>query len=63
MKLIKVQIWNGILRNMIMQAYGEEGAIKYYFSYFSSKPCVVGTQKSRLNETILLSILNFCLNS
>ena len=26
-----------------------------YFSYFSTKTYVVGTQKSRLNETVLLS--------
>ena len=33
-----------------------------YFSYFSTKTYVVGTQKNRLNETILLSTQNTCLN-
>ena len=32
------------------------------FSYFSTKTYVVGTQKNRLNETVLLSTLNICLN-
>ena len=30
--------------------------------YFSSKKYVVGTQKNRLNETVLLSTQNTCLN-
>ena len=30
------------------------------FSYFSAKKCVVGTQKNRLNETVLLSTQNTC---
>ena len=30
------------------------------FSYFSSKTYVVGTQKNRLNETVLLSTQNIC---
>ena len=33
-----------------------------YFSYFSSKTYVVGTQKNCLNETVLLSTLNTRLN-
>ena len=33
-----------------------------YFSYFSTKTYVVGTQKNRLNETVLLSTQNTCLN-
>ena len=32
-----------------------------YFSYFSTKTYVVGTQKNRLNETVLLSTQNTCL--
>ena len=32
------------------------------FSYFSTKTYVVGTQKNRLNETVLLSTQNTCLN-
>ena len=31
---------------------------KKYFSYFSTKTYVVGTQKNRLNETVLLSTHN-----
>ena len=34
----------------------------YYFSYFSTKTYVVGTQRNRLNETVLLSTQNTCLN-
>ena len=33
-----------------------------YFSYFLTKTYVVGTQKNRLNETVLLSTQNICLN-
>ena len=36
--------------------------IGIYFLYFSSKTYVVGTQKNRLNETVLLSTQNICLN-
>ena len=32
------------------------------FLYFSSKTNVVGTQKNRLNETVLLRTQNTCLN-
>ena len=34
---------------------------KIIFLYFSSKTYVVGTQKNRLNETVLLSFQNTCL--
>ena len=33
---------------------------KKLFSYFSTKPYVVGTQKNRLNEAVLLSTHNIC---
>ena len=33
-----------------------------YFSYFSTKRYVVGTQKNRLNETVCLSTQNTCLD-
>ena len=36
--------------------------IEKYFLYFSSKTYVVGTQKNRLNETVLLITQNTCLN-
>ena len=32
------------------------------FSYFSTKTYVVGTRKNRLDETVLLSTQNTCLN-
>ena len=35
-----------------------KSAYQKYFSYFSTKTYVVGTQKNRLNETILLSTHN-----
>ena len=34
--------------------------IEIYFLYFSSKTYVVGTQKNRLNETVLLGTKNTC---
>ena len=34
---------------------------KTYFSYFSTKTYVVGIQKSRLIETVLLSTQNICI--
>ena len=33
---------------------------KIQFSYFSTKTFVVGTQKDRLNETVLLNTQNIC---
>ena len=39
-----------ILRTLVKSAYP-----KRYFSYFSANTYVVGTQKNRLNETVLLS--------
>ena len=41
---------------------GLKSANQNQFSYFSTKPCVVGTQNNRLNETVLLSTQNICLN-
>ena len=39
-----------------------ECVIENYFSYFSTKTYVVGAQKNRLNETVLLHTQNICLN-
>ena len=39
-----------------------EGVLIVQFSYFSTKTCVVGTQKNRLIETVLLSTYNIDLN-
>ena len=46
-----------------MQAPPDKSALlKIIFSYFSTKTYVVGTQKNRLNETVLLSTQNLWLN-
>ena len=34
--------------------------LEYKLIYFSTKTYVVGTQKNRLNETVLLSTQNIC---
>ena len=39
-----------------------KSAFQNFFSYFSTKTYVVGTQKISLNETVLLSTQNKCLN-
>ena len=36
--------------------------IRVHFFIFSSKTYIVGTQKNRLNETVLMSTQNRCLN-
>ena len=38
-------------------------SLSYYFLYYSSKTYVVGTQKNRLIEAVLLSTQNTCLNN
>ena len=40
----------------------KEYVTEKYFSYFSIKMYVVGTNKNRPNETVLLSTQNTCLN-
>ena len=40
----------------------DKSAYWKFFFYFSTKTYVVGTQKNRLNETVLLSTQNTCLN-
>ena len=42
------------------QDFSEECVTEKLFSYFSTKTYVVGTQKNRLNETVLLSTQNIC---
>ena len=44
------------------QASYLECIIVNYFSYFSSKSYVVGTQKNHLNEMVLLGTQNISLN-
>ena len=41
------------------QAFSEERVPKKYFSYFSTKTYVVGTQKNHLNEMVLLRIQTY----
>ena len=40
----------------------DEYVIEKYFSHLSTKTYVVGIQKNSLNETVLLSTKNTCLN-
>ena len=42
------------------QDFSYECVTETLFSYFSTKTYAVGTQKNRLNETILLSTENIC---
>ena len=44
----------------ILKALVKEFIPKKYFSYFSSKTYIVGTQKNRLIETVLLGTQNIC---
>ena len=46
----------------VSQAFSLECVPKIICSYFSTKTYVVGTQKNRLNETVLLSTPNICTN-
>ena len=43
--------------NLLATVFGKHDR---QFSYFSTKTYVVGTQKNRLNETVLLSPQNIC---
>ena len=42
------------------QAFSQECVTEKYISYFSTKTYVVGDQKNRLNEMVLLSTQNIC---
>ena len=44
------------------QAPKQECVTENYFSCFSTKTYAVGTQKNRLDETVLLNTQNTCLN-
>ena len=44
------------------RALVKECETKIYFFYFAIKTYVVGTQKNRLNEAVLLSTQNICYN-
>ena len=43
-----------------MQDFSKEWVTKILLSYFSTKTYVVGTQKNRINETVLLSTQDIC---
>ena len=45
----------GIKTIKVFQSSRQECVINNWFSYFSTKTYVVGTQKNRLDETVLLS--------
>ena len=47
---------------VLKQAPRSESIKENYFSYLPTKTYVVGTQKNRLDETVLLSTQNACLN-
>ena len=54
---LKIHVTHGLcIRPLYKSVYW-----KYYFLYFSYKSYVVGTQKNRLNEMVLLSTQNTCL--
>ena len=62
--LHKCVLWQTVKTQMKwrMQAPRSESVPESYFSYFSTKTYVVGTQKNRLHETVLLSTNNICLD-
>ena len=62
--LHKCVLWQTVKTQMKwhMQAPRSESVPENYFSYFSTKTYVVGTQKNRLHETVLLSTNNICLD-
>ena len=50
-------MWGLIYRPFIKSSYQKNDfLISFLFSYFSTKICVVGTQKNRLNEAVLLRL-------
>ena len=54
--IIQTNVWR-----LALQARASVRCVpKKLFSYFSIKTYVVGTQKNRLNETVLLSTQNIC---
>ena len=46
------------MQGRLGQAFSYECVTKIYFSFYSTKTYVVGTQKDRLYETVLLSTPN-----
>ena len=61
--LLKTALWGLVqVRYVKNQASRKKCAIENVFSYFFIKTYVVGTQKNRLDETVILSTQNKCLN-
>ena len=58
----KVNIYARLCISQNGRPQNKECVFENYFSYFSFKTCVVGAQKNRLNETVLLSTQNTSLN-
>ena len=63
-KIIKYLFWKfqKLIVSSVKQDFSQESIAKIWFSYFSIETYVVGTQKNRLNETVLLSNHNICYN-
>ena len=65
---ISITFWSGDLPSPLMAIFvlaaGPQIRVsnEKLFSYFSTKTYVVGAQKNRLTDTVLLSTLNTCLN-
>ena len=58
-----VYMATGLVREVgRMRTQDKKAYLKKKNSYFSTKAYVVGTQKNRLKETVLLSTQNTCLN-
>ena len=55
-------VLQGVPETIANLAKADIRKIKITFSYSSTKSYVVGAQKNRLNETVLLSTQNLCLN-
>ena len=53
--LLMSQLWGAIIPP-------DKSVLLNYFVYFSTKTYVVSTQKNRLDETVLFSTQNKCLN-
>ena len=48
--------------NKVIAMLAKSVQLKIHFFFISTKTYVVGTQKNRLNERVLLSTENTCLN-
>ena len=62
LKMCTVVIYFGMGEGFVGRPPEKRAHLKIIFSYLSTKTYVVGVQKNRLNETVLLSTHNICLN-